>query len=210
MLIVLKSIADYPTHRLGQGGLCQVVSFVGTPLIALLIGVLIAATLPREFDRRLLSSSGWVGEGMLAAATIIMITGAGGAFGKVLQNSGIADVIGEGMSSLAIGLWLPFVAAAAIRAAQGSSTVAIITTAPIVAPLLPSMGLDSALGRALCVLAIGAGSMVASHANDSFFWVVTQMSDMDVKTGYKLMTAGTTCMGFFVCAIIWLIGLVIL
>jgi GntP family gluconate:H+ symporter len=88
--------------------------------------------------------------------------------------------------------------------------VAIITTAPIVAPLLPSMGLDSALGRALCVLAIGAGSMVASHANDSFFWVVTQMSDMDVKTGYKLMTAGTTCMGVFACAIIWIVGLIIL
>jgi GntP family gluconate:H+ symporter len=114
------------------------------------------------------------------------------------------------MSSMSIGLWLPFMAAAAIRAAQGSSTVAIITTASILAPMLSSMGLDSSLGRVLSVLAIGAGSMVASHANDSFFWVVTQMSGMDVKTGYKLMTTGTICMGIFACTIIWIIGLIVL
>jgi GntP family gluconate:H+ symporter len=210
VLIVLKSIADYPTHPMGQNGLCRIASFIGTPLIALLIGVFIAATLPRQFDKAMLSSSGWVGEGLLAAAMIIMITGAGGAFGKVLQNSGIADIIGKGMSSMSIGLWLPFIAAAAIRAAQGSSTVAIITTASIFAPMLPSTGLDSSLGRALSVLAIGAGSIVASHANDSFFWVVTQMSGMDVKTGYKLMTTGTICMGVFACIIIWITGLIIL
>lgn len=210
ILIVLKSIADYPTHPMGQKELYQVASFIGTPLIALLIGIFIAATLPRQFEKDLLSSSGWVGEGMLAAAMIIMITGAGGAFGKVLQNSGIADIIGKGMSSMSIGLWLPFMAAAAIRAAQGSSTVAIITTASILAPMLSSMGLDSSLGRVLSVLAIGAGSMVASHANDSFFWVVTQMSGMDVKTGYKLMTTGTICMGIFACTIIWIIGLIVL
>ncbi len=210
LLIVLKTVADYPTHPIGQGEFCRIVSFVGTPLVALLIGICIATTLPKHFDRSMLSSSGWVGEGLLAAAVIIMITGAGGAFGKVLQNSGIADIIGKGMASMSIGLWLPFMAAAAIRAAQGSSTVAIITTASIVAPLLAPMGLDSPLGRALCVLAIGAGSMVASHANDSFFWVVTQMSGMDVKTGYKLMTTGTLCMGIFACIIIWITGLIIL
>jgi len=210
VLIVLKSVADYPTHPMGQGGFHRAVSFVGTPLIALLIGILIAATLPSPFDKNMLSSSGWVGEGMLAAAVIIMITGAGGAFGKVLQNSGVADVIGKGLSSMSAGLWLPFMAAAAIRAAQGSSTVAIITTASIVAPMLAAMGLDSSLGRALSVLAIGAGSMVASHANDSFFWVVTQMSGMDVKTGYKLVTTGTTCMGVFACLIVWIAGLILL
>ncbi len=210
VLIVLKSIADYPTHPLGQDDFYQAVSFIGTPLIALLIGILIAVTLPKQFDKNMLSTSGWVGEGLLAAAMIIMITGAGGAFGKVLQNSGIADIIGKGMSSMSIGLWLPFMAAAAIRAAQGSSTVAIITVASILAPMLSSLGLDSSLGRALSVLAIGAGSIVASHANDSFFWVVTQMSGMDVKTGYKLMTTGSICLGVFACIIIWITGMILL
>ena len=210
VLIVLKSIADYPTHPLGQNGFSQGISFIGTPLIALLIGIGIALTLPKPFHRSMLSPSGWLGEAVQAAAMIILITGAGGAFGMVLQNSGIANTIGKSISSMPIGLWLPFTAAAAIRAAQGSSTVAIIMTASILAPMLASMGLDSPLGRALSVLAIGAGSMVASHVNDSFFWVVTQMSGMDVKTGYKLMTTGTICMGILACTIIWIIGLIVL
>ncbi len=210
VLIVLKSIADYPTRPLGQEAFHRVISFIGTPLIALLIGIAVAVTLPRSFDKQMVSSSGWVGKGLLDASLIIMITGAGGAFGKVLQNSGIVDILGSAISSISAGLWLPFLVAAAIRAAQGSSTVAIITTASILAPMLPSMGLDSPIGRALSVLAIGAGSMVASHANDSFFWVVTRMSDMDVKTGYKLMTAGSICMGFFACLLIWIIGIILL
>ena len=210
LLIVLSSVVGMFGGGPRDGAFYEIVGFVGSPLIALLIGIAIAATLPRKFDKAMLSSTGWVGEGMLAAAIIIMITGAGGAFGKVLRESGIADIIGQELSSPALGLWLPFVAAAAIRAAQGSSTVAIMTTAPILAPLLPMMGLDSSLGKVLCVLAIGAGSMFGSHANDSFFWVVTQMSGMDVKTGYKLMTTGTICMAVFACTIIWIIGLIAL
>jgi GntP family gluconate:H+ symporter len=209
-LIVLKSISDYPTHPFGVGAFYSIIVFIGAPVIALLIGVLLAMTLPKKFDKKMLSSTGWVGEGLLAAALIIMITGAGGAFGKVLQNSGIADVIGQGMVGIDLGLWLPFIVAAAIRAAQGSSTVAIITTASVLAPLLGTLGLDSAIGKALTVLAIGSGSMVASHANDSFFWVVTQMSGMSVKTGYKLMTVGTILMGAFAGLVIWMTGLLLL
>ena len=210
LLIVLRSVAQYPTRPFGENGFYTIISFIGSPMIALLAGVFIAFTLPKKFDRKMLSVSGWVGDSMLAAAIIILITGAGGAFGKVLQNSGIADIIGRGMVHMSAGLWLPFLAAAAIRAAQGSSTVAIITTASIMAPLLQSTGLDSSSGRALSVLAIGAGSMVASHANDSFFWVVTQLSGMHVNTGYKLMTTGTICMGIFACLIIWTAGLILL
>ena len=103
LLIVSKSVADYPTRPMGDGGFYSVISFIGNPIIALLIGIIIAITLPEKFDKKMLSSSGWVGDGLLAAAMIIMITGAGGAFGKVLQNSGIANVIGEGMSSISIG-----------------------------------------------------------------------------------------------------------
>lgn len=210
VLIVLKSFADYPTRPLGENTVSQVLSFIGTPLIALFIGIGVAVTLPKRIGNTKLSTSGWVEEGMLAAAMIIMITGAGGAFGKVLQNSGIADIIGKEIASLSIGLWLPFVISGAIRAAQGSSTVAMITTASIVAPLLSSLGLDSSLGRALCVMSVGAGSMVASHANDSFFWVVTGLCGMDIKTGYKLQTAGSTLMGIFACTITWIIGLIVL
>nr|WP_274967396.1 hypothetical protein [Pseudothermotoga lettingae] len=96
------------------------------------------------------------------------------------------------------------------KTAQGSSTVAIITTASLLAPLMEPLGLTSTVAKALAVVAIGAGSMVVSHANDSYFWVVTQFSKMDVKTGYKLQTFGTFIEGITAAVIVWLISLVVL
>jgi GntP family gluconate:H+ symporter len=209
-LIVLKSIAEYPSHPFGTGVVVSLLSFVGAPIIALLLGVVIAITLPKKFEAKMLSVNGWAGDGLLAAAIIIMITGAGGAFGKVLQKSGIAEIIGSGMSGVNMGLWLPFLVAAAIRAAQGSATVAIITTASVLAPLTGALGLDSALARALMVISIGAGSLAASHVNDSFFWVVTQMSGMDVRTGFRLQTLGSIIMAVAAAFFVWLIGVVVL
>ena len=139
----------------------------------MLVGVAIALTLPRDVMRGRLGATGWVGEGIVAAGSIIVITGSGGAFGKVLQGSGIADVIGSSLADAQLGIWLPFLIAAGIKTAQGSSTVAIITTAGLMAPLMATLGLDSETARALVVVSIGAGAMVVSHANDSYFWVVT-------------------------------------
>ena len=86
---------------------------------------------------------------------------------------------------------MPIIIAASLKTAQGSGTVAIITGASLMAPLLGTLGMDSSSGRALVVVALGAGGMIASHANDSYFWVVTQMSDLSVNQGYKLQTLGT-------------------
>lgn len=210
LLIVLKSVADFPTRPFGTGTLAEVVGFVGSPLVALLIGVAIALTLPKKLDRKMLSGAGWAGEAMLAAAVIILITGAGGAFGKVLQNSGIVDLVGPALLGAGLGLWLPFLISASLRAAQGSATVAIITTASLLAPMAASLGLEAPLGKALMVLAIGAGAMCASHANDSMFWIVAQMSGMDVRTAFRLQTVLTTALGFTAAALIWAVGLVLL
>jgi GntP family gluconate:H+ symporter len=154
---VLRSIAELPEKPFGAGPVIGLLGFLGQPVVALLIGVALATLLPKKLDRAMLSSGGWVGEAILAAATIIIITGAGGAFGKVLQNSGIAKIIGENLTGSPMGILLPFVIAAGIKTAQGSSTVAIITTASLVAPLLASLGLDSDTAKALVVVAIGAG-----------------------------------------------------
>jgi GntP family gluconate:H+ symporter len=204
ILIVLKSISDFPTRPLGEGIVKLFFSFIGEPTIALLIGVLLAFLLPKKRQEGIFSVDGWVGKGLVSAATIILITGAGGAFGKVLQNSALADTIGGALSNASLGIWLPFIIALTIKTAQGSSTVAMITTASIVAPLLPSLGFDSEIAKPLIVLAIGAGAMVVSHANDSFFWVVTQMSRMDVKTGYKLQSTGTLILGVTAAIVIWI------
>jgi GntP family gluconate:H+ symporter len=208
ILIVLKSISDFPTNPLGGGIIKSFLGFIGEPVIALLIGVLLAFLLPKKREKGIFSETGWVGKAMLSAATIILITGAGGAFGKVLQNSGLADTIGTAMADINLGMWLPFIIAVVIKTAQGSSTVALITTASIITPLMPALGFTTETAKALLVLTIGAGAMVVSHANDSFFWVVTQMSHMDVKTGYKLQSAGTLVLGLSAATALWIMNLI--
>lgn len=210
LLILLRSVARFPTAPFGEGLFAAAIGFFGHPLIALLLGVVLAFTLPHRLERKMVSADGWVGKALYSGAIILLITGAGGAFGKVLQNSGLVDLIGQAMVGGSIGLWLPFLIAAALRAAQGSATVALITTASLLAPLAEPLGLAAPAGRALMVLAIGAGSMVASHANDSMFWIVTQMSGMDVTTGYRLQTVLTTALGFSAAVLLWLVSLVLL
>ncbi|WP_430908989.1 GntP family permease [Maribacter sp. 2-571] len=195
VLIVLKSIFDYPDLALSDHPLYPFVSFLGAPVIALLIGVGLSLLLPKNLDAKVYAANGWFGEAVKTAAPIILITGAGGIFGSMLQNSGIADLITTNFSDLKIGLFLPFVLAACLKTTQGSSTVALITTAAIVAPILPELGLDPPFLRTMTVLAIGAGSVVVSHANDSFFWVLTQLTGMDVKQGNKTITLGTLVLG---------------
>lgn len=190
-LIVLRSVARLESRPLGTGGLYATVDLVGLPLVALLFGIGLSLLLPKKWDSNILSTSGWVGEAVLSAAMIIVVTGCGGAFGKVLGQSGIDQAIQQMFGSAGLSIWLPILLAAALKTAQGSSTVAMITTAGVVAPLLPALGLDTASGRALVAVSIGCGSIALSHANDSFFWVVVQLTGLNVKQGYQLQTLGS-------------------
>jgi len=210
LLIVLKSVSEFPTAPLGSGSAREIIGFIGEPVIALLIGVVIAFALPKKLDREMLSASGWVGKALHNAALIILITGAGGAFGMVLRNSEIASILGDHLADMRIGIFLPFLMAAAIKTAQGSSTVALITTASILAPMMSSLGFETDAAKALVVLIIGAGSLVASHANDSMFWIITQMTGMKVKDGFRIHTVGTLVTGTSAALIIWVISLIIL
>ena len=156
VLIVLRSVADLPAAPFGTGWFAQAIGFVGHPVVALLLGVVLALTLPRKLDTQMLSASGWVGKAMVSGAVIILITGAGGAFGKVLQNSGIVDLIGQAMVGGSLGLWLPFLISAALRTAQGSATVALITIS--VSFNIPQ-GTYSGIGLALPNFAAGGGAI---------------------------------------------------
>ncbi len=204
ILIALKSIASYPTHPFGVGIVSGSVNFIGNPIIALLIGVFLAFKLKSK--HRTETHFNWVTSGLKEAGIIILITGAGGGFGAILQATGIGDVIGESFSNIQLGLLLPFIIAAVLKSAQGSSTVSIITTAAIMAPILESFGLDTSLGRALTVLSIGAGAMTVSHINDSFFWVVAQFSGMDTPTALKSQTISTLLQGLTGIVLILIIG----
>lgn len=195
IFIVLRSIANYPSQPLGEGQLVDFIVFLGNPVTALFIGVLLALFLPKKLEKSMLSTEGWVGKALKDGAVIILITGAGGAFGKILQSSGIGEILGTFATDYPIGIWLAFLVATCIKTAQGSATVALTTTAGIIAPLMMTLGMDTELEKALLVIAIGAGSGFVSHANDSFFWVVTQMSDMNVSQGYRLHSLGTVVLG---------------
>jgi GntP family gluconate:H+ symporter len=208
ILIALKSIAGYPTHPFGEAIIFGFINFIGNPIVALLIGVFLAFKLKSGQKKE--THFNWVSSGLKEAGIIILITGAGGAFGAILQATGIGDIIGERFADLRLGLLLPFIISAVLKSAQGSSTVSIITTAAIMAPILESFGLDSSLGRALTVLSIGAGAMTVSHLNDSFFWVVAQFSGMDTSTALKSQTVSTLLQGLTGIVIVLIIGWVFL
>ena len=200
ILIVIRSVlvAFYGFEAEGYGSLPfapRLVFFLGEPFIALAIGCLLSLLLPKQLDKSMFSTDGWIGKALTGAASILLITGAGGVFGQILRDSGIAGVLGDALGQLNLNIWLPFILAAAIKSAQGSSTVALITTASIMAPMLGDLDFTGNLDRALVVVAIGAGSAVVSHANDSFFWVVTRLSGMDVKMGYRFMTLASLVLG---------------
>ncbi len=208
--IVLIGIGSVAALTGEDTGFVNFLRFLGAPSVALLFGVLAAFLLLPKFDEETLS--GWIGEGLKEAAPILLITGAGGAFGKVISNSGVADLIANmDMDALAGGalfLLIPFIIAAALKTAQGSSTASLVITSTLVAPLLPAMGIEGAVPLALVVMAIGAGAMTVSHVNDSFFWVVTQFSGMTVTDAYKSQTVATLLQGvttIIVTMVIWTI-----
>lgn len=202
VLIFMKSIAEYPSKPFGSGGFASFCSFLGDPVPALIIGVFAAMLLVK---RNTLGEafSGWMNQGIKDAAIILVITAAGGSFGEILGKSPLADFIKNNMAGLPLGMFLPFIISAALKTAQGSSTVAIVTTSGILAPMLATLGLDPAL----TAIAIGAGSMVVSHANDSYFWVVSQFSNMPVSTAYKAYTSATAVEGVVAFAAVFILNL---
>jgi len=137
---------------------------------------------------------------------IIFITATSGVLGRTIASTDIVPFIrGNAGTLTTIGIFLPFVISAILKTAQGSSTVALITTSGIVAPMLPILGLESTAGICLCVMSIAAGSMTVSHANDSYYWVVTNFGGMTPEQGYKAQTLGTFVEG--ICGIIGVFAL---
>lgn len=173
----------------------RAVGIVGLPVVALGVGAILAIFCLGRREPGELTVGGILGDAVRSASNILVITASGGAFGELLRAH--LD-FGETFTQGAGGIWPLFLAAAVaafIKTAQGSSTVALLTTAGLFAPLLEPMGLGSPPLTALTVTAIGAGSMIVSHANDSFFWVVTQFSGMNVRQGLRLHTLGTLVSG---------------
>ncbi|WP_046468422.1 GntP family permease [Allosalinactinospora lopnorensis] len=169
--------------------LAGVFGFVGEPAIALLIGLVVAVyLLPRRGTDRTTVLS-WLTAAAASAGMIVFITGAGGAFGEVLRQSGVGDALADAVAGWPFPLFLmPFLIATFVRVAQGSGTVAIITAATLSQPFVEASGLDPTLAA----LSACAGSFVFSYVSDSYFWVVTRFTGLSGGAAMKMWTGMTT------------------
>lgn len=166
-------------------------AFIGHPVAALLIGAILALylLLPRWTPQR--ASHQWLTEAAASSGLILLITGAGGGLGQVLRDSGIGDALASSVGTLPLpSFLLPFIVASIVRVAQGSGTVSMITAAGVTAPLMTALSINPVIGVMACV----AGAMVASHFNDSYFWVVTRFLGLEGTAALRAHTGMTTVM----------------
>ena len=175
--------------------IAQAFVFLGAPVMALGIGVLFAILLlfvTGKMDK----FNGVTNETLKMLGPILFITAAGATLGRVINESDMVPFIRDNSEAIMwMGIFFPFLISAVIKTAQGSSTVAMMTTAGIMGALMETMGFTTPISIALVVMAIGAGSMMASHANDSYFWVVSKLSDQTPQQGYKNWTSMTVVQG---------------
>jgi len=189
------------------GSSIPIITFLGTPMIAIAVGLLLAI-IPLAQQNMMKDFYDHTNETLKVAGPILFITAAGGVLGNVIASSTLVDYIKENSAVLSsLGLLFPFLLSAILKTAQGSSTVAITTTAGIIAPMLAALGLNTPMLTALTVIAIGAGAMTVSHANDSYFWVVTNFGNMKVEDGYKTQTMGTLVVGIAAIVNVFIVSL---
>jgi gluconate:H+ symporter, GntP family len=184
----------------------QVIAAAGDPVIALSVGVLLALSSTRPWKKESINHA--LQEAAHKAGGILVIIGAGGAFGAVLAATKIGQHVSEALPLEHLGLLFPFLLTAVLKTAQGSSTVAIITAAYIVQPLLPALGFHTPDSKLFCVLAMGAGSMMISHANDAYFWVIARFEKIDMQTMLKVYSVATVLMGLVTLLTVYILSLV--
>jgi GntP family gluconate:H+ symporter len=207
ILIAVKSVLTM-YNPIPKGFFVDVIIFIGDPSIALLIGLFTTLFVNSNFKFSSIHSV--IEEAIKTAGVILLITAAGGAFGSVLKTTGIGSVIGEYLSFSNLGIFIPFLIAAGLKTAQGSSTVSIITTSSIVLPMLAELQLATEMGLILVVLSMGAGSMVFSHTNDSYFWVVTKFSNIEVNKSLKVFSSSTLILGLTAQIVVFLLSLILI
>ena len=206
--ILLMGVSSVVAMAKWTGALADFFTFLGTPIMALAVGTVLAIAqlflAGKKKDFYDLTN-----DTLKTVGPILFVTAAGGVLGKVISSSDMVNFITAHASVLqAMGIFFPFLLAAILKSAQGSSTVAITTTAGIVAPLLSVLGFTAPVDIALVVMAIGAGAMTVSHANDSYFWVVTNFGEMKPEEGYKTQTLMTLIIGLAAMVEIFVLSLI--
>ncbi|MCM3731794.1 GntP family permease [Fictibacillus nanhaiensis] len=184
-----------------------VLTFLGHPFVALIIATLLAFYF-------LGVRRGYSGDEIQSIATkalepagiIILVTGAGGVFKQILIDSGVGEVLGDMMAGSALPpILLAFLIASIVRVAQGSATVAMVTAAGLISPLIDTLGLEGPV-LGLIVIAIAAGATILSHVNDSGFWLVNRYFGLDVKDTLRSWTVMETIIALTGFAVVFVLG----
>ena len=174
----------------------QILKILGNPLIAISIGTIICFLLPSKSQN---NKKKWIQNSLKISGPILILTSLGGAFGEVLKNSDLSNIINQSAINLSLSpiyiLFLSFIVCALLKTSQGSSTSSLIIGSSILFPILQSMNISDPWMIALIVASLGSGAMTVSHANDSYFWIVTQSTSLNISEGYKKFTLMTLLQG---------------
>jgi GntP family gluconate:H+ symporter len=204
MPVLLMLLAALAQATLADGPLRQWLAFAGSPLVAMLVAALLALYTFGSacgFDRgRLLR---FAEESVPPIAGVLLVVGAGGGFGRVLDAAGVDTAIAQSMSGMQLSpMVLGWVVAALLRVSVGSATVATVTAASIMAPIATAM---PGTNKDLLVIAIGAGSLIASHVNDGGFWLVKEYFNMSISQTVSTWTGLET-----IVSVLGLVGVILL
>ena len=193
LLISASTIIKYPKLDINQLPFLKIFEIIGKPEIALLIGFLMTLIFLKKDEIQ--STPQWIIKSLKNSFGILLITGAGGALGYIIRESEIIDNLNLNIATGLASIFSVFILATIIKTIQGSSTVAIVTTCAITAPILQSIGMTSELEKVILIISIGSGAMTISHVNDSYFWVVTKYSNIEMNDVLKYFSSATLIQG---------------
>jgi|SRR5690349_641946 GntP family gluconate:H+ symporter len=200
-LLIVQSFAQMPSEPLGKGGAREFYTGISKPLVLAVLAIALAILLSRRWQPLLLADTSW--------APLLLTVGAAGGFARVLDETGMSELLAEYMLDPRLGLAVPFLAAATVKTMQGNSLSAVLTATGMVEPMLPALGLDSPTGRALAAAAAGAGSIAICHVNDPFFWIATHMAGITPARGLRLIGLGSAVVALVALGLLALLTLVL-
>ena len=208
MLMLLKTIGQMCGL---QGVLMDIFAVLGTPAVALLVGLIIALVGYHQIfpeDTKAWGFDGVFADALKTAGQIILIVGAGGAFSGVLKASPLQSILTDTFSGLTIGILAPFIIGFIFRTCVGSATIAMVTAATMITPLMDVLGFASPMGRVIAMLACAAGGLMVFHGNDDFFWVTATTSEMDTSVAYKTIPIISVCQSIVALIVVFVLSLI--
>ncbi len=208
LLLIVHSLTQVPIESLARGKARDLIIALSSPMILSALVVLLAVIAVRATGQRswsalpeALANTSW--------APLLLAVGTAGGFGRVLDETGMAELLAERVIDPRLGVMAPFLAAAIVKTLQGGSLAAVLTSSGMVEPMLPALGLDSANGRILAAAAAGVGSMTVCHFNDPLFWIAAHMGGLSPRRALLAITGGSLVLGVVAAVALVMLSLVL-